>query len=301
MKVISLGECMLEVKVESYPQARFGYGGDTFNTAYYLAQLGIDSAYATALGDDALSQWLLSEWREAGISTPLVRQLPNRSPGIYCIQTDSQGERQFNYWRQNSAARSMLNDIQLGQFLSECEGADLFYFSLISVAVLEPDSRETLLTLVESLRSDGVTIVFDNNYRPQLWSDQNQARSWAERILPLVDIYLPSLEDEAQLFDIAKADLGQHFNALGIAEIVVKDGAQGCQILLQDQSTTLAFEPLKPLDTTAAGDSFNAGYLAARLRKQSPEQAVKAGHRLASQVIMHPGALISASELELAC
>jgi 2-dehydro-3-deoxygluconokinase len=52
-------------------------------------------------------------------------------------------------------------------------------------------------------------------------------------------------------------------------------------------------EALRPVDTTAAGDSFNAGYLAARIGGASPIDAARAGHRLAGIVIMTPGAIIA--------
>ncbi|MEH6445738.1 MAG: sugar kinase [Oceanospirillaceae bacterium] len=303
MRVVSLGECMLEVKIQNYPQALFGFGGDTFNTAYYLTLLGIDCAYATALGTDKQSQWLLEQWNSLGIDTRLVRQIPDKSPGIYTIQTDRQGERSFNYWRENSAARSLLNDFDLAVWLQHFEEVKLFYLSLISVAVLAEQGRDNLLILLAALQEREVHIAFDNNYRPALWQDAQQALFWQQQILPFVDTYLPSLEDEASLYSLNKADheaLVQHFHALAVANIVIKNGAQSCTILWEGHSKTLPTKNLMPVDSTAAGDSFNAGFLAAKLRGYDGEKAVKVGHDLASQVIMQPGALVAKNNLELA-
>jgi len=299
MKVISFGECMLEVKVQEGLKARFGYGGDTFNTAYYLAQLGVNSAYATALGKDNLSQWLLNDWQESGISTKLVTLSENKTPGIYTIHTDEQGERSFNYWRENSAARFMLNDKTVAQLLSNVESGDMFYFSLISIAILIQDSRPVFLELLKNLASQGVTLAFDNNYRPSLWPDRKTARSWVEKVTPWVDIYLPSKEDEMAIFELSEAESADHFSTLEIPEIVVKNGGQSCQLLQRNTSSTVELSTLKPLDTTAAGDSFNAGYLAARSLGRSPNTAARAGHYLASQVIMHEGSLVPFKDLDL--
>jgi len=297
MKVVSFGECMLEVKVLAGAEARFGYGGDTFNTAYYLALLGVNSAYATALGQDNLSQWLLDDWQVSGILTDLVTTVENRTPGIYTIHTDAQGERSFSYWRENSAARFMLNDDTIARLESNIESGDMFYFSLISIAVIKPKLRPKFLNLLQKLSSNGVTIAFDNNYRASLWKSPKSARRWTESVFPLIDIYLPSKDDEANLFGLSEAELLGHFSNLEISEIVIKDGGQSCQILVGGDYSKVKFSKVSPIDTTAAGDSFNAGYLASRLKGNTPKRAVTAGHLLASQIIMHPGALVSETDL----
>ena len=105
---------------------------------------------------------------------------------------------------------------------------------------------------------------------------------------------LPTLEDEQVLFsDADAAACITRLRSEGIEEIVVKRGAQGCVISVAGDC--IEVPPLKvvqPVDTTAAGDSFNAGYIAARLRGASPVDAARAGHRLAGAVIMVAGAVI---------
>lgn len=297
MRVVSIGECMLEVKVQNYPQALFGFGGDTFNTAYYLQQLGIDCAYATALGVDAQSQWLIEQWQALGINTHLVRRIEDRTPGIYTIQTDELGERSFNYWRQQSAAKVLFNHFDLNQWLAALAEVELCYLSLISIAVLEEQGRANLLTLLWALHEKGVKIAFDNNYRPALWDDRQQALNWHSKVLPLVDIYLPSLDDEALLYAFSSNSdqvIADHFNALPVACTVLKKAANGCAVFEKGQQQSYLFEVLTPVDSTAAGDSFNAGYIAAILLGRTRETALKEAHQLAGQVIMHPGALVCA-------
>jgi len=80
----------------------------------------------------------------------------------------------------------------------------------------------------------------------------------------------------------------------GVKEIVVKRGPLGC--LIDAEGGLLDIPPhkvVRPVDTTAAGDSFNAGYLAARIGGASPIEAGRAGNRLAGIVIMTPGAIIA--------
>src|SRR5262249_59937838 len=113
-------------------------------------------------------------------------------------------------------------------------------------------------------------------------------------ILPLVDLALPTLEDEQALFgDADAAGCIERLRAAGIKEIVVKRGAQGC--LIDAEGAVFDVPPpgvVQPVDTTAAGDSFNAGYIAARIHGASSRDAANAGHRLAAAVIMLPGAVI---------
>ena len=76
-----------------------GYGGDTLNTAVYLARLGVGVDYVTALGDDPLSDEMIAGWQAEGIGTERVIRLPGKLPGLYMIETNSAGERRFYHWR----------------------------------------------------------------------------------------------------------------------------------------------------------------------------------------------------------
>src|SRR5262245_33491447 len=98
-RVASIGECMIELRhaqggAQGGLYAR-GYGGDTLNTAVYLARLGVDIDYITALGDDALSEEMIAGWKAEGVGTKRVHRLAGKLPGLYLIQTDEKGERKF--------------------------------------------------------------------------------------------------------------------------------------------------------------------------------------------------------------
>ncbi len=86
-----------------------GYGGDTLNTAVYLARLGVGVDYITALGDDSLSDEMIAGWAAEGVGTRRVARLPGKLPGLYMIQTDDKGERRFFHWRDSAAARSLMD------------------------------------------------------------------------------------------------------------------------------------------------------------------------------------------------
>jgi len=294
MKVASIGECMIEFSAARDGLFARGFGGDTLNTAVYLSRLGIDVSYVTALGDDALSDAMLAAWRAEGIDTHEVLRLPGRVPGLYMIERDARGERSFLYWRDRAPAREFFDRAD-DATLERLAGFDWLYFSGISLSLYGETGRSRLRELLVAARRRGGRIAFDGNYRPRGWSDVESAQRAFNTILPLVDLALPTLEDEQALFgDADAAACVARLKARGIGEIVVKRGPLGC--LIETAGRRAEIPPpqiVQPVDTTAAGDSFNAAYLAARIVGVAPEQAAQAGHRLASVVIMSPGAVIA--------
>jgi len=293
MKVASIGECMIEFSAAGGGLFARGFGGDTLNTALYLSRLGIATSYVTALGDDGLSEGMLAAWRAEGIATDEVMRLPGRVPGLYMIERDARGERSFLYWRDRAPAREFFDRADEAA-LERLSRFDLLYFSGISLSLYGDAGRARLRELLVAARRNGGKIAFDGNYRPRGWSDLATARRAFGEILPLIDLALPTLEDEQALFGDTDAEVCiARLRAAGIKEIVVKRGGLGCLIFVDGACVEVPPAKLvQPVDTTAAGDSFNAGYLAARLRGASAAEAARAGHRLAGVVIMSPGAII---------
>jgi 2-dehydro-3-deoxygluconokinase len=287
-RIVFVGEAMLELSRRG-DSWHLGYGGDTLNTAIHLARAGHDVAFLTAIGSDALSADLGRKWEQAGLDTSLVLEHPTRSTGLYAISTDARGERSFSYWRDASAARDMFALPGIDPALKSAETADLLGFSLISLAILSPSARERLIALSAAVRTGGGRVAFDGNYRARLWHSAEEAARWRDRAVAGADIGLPTLDDERAL-GIATADaVAAHWQALGCKEVAVKLGEHGCR--LPDGRVIAPEAIVRPIDTSGAGDAFNAGYLDARLNGKPPEGAARAGHRLARWTIIRPGAI----------
>ncbi|WP_103734355.1 sugar kinase [Pseudomonas sp. GZJR-8] len=294
-RIALIGECMIELQHRADGSLHQSFGGDTLNTAVYLRrELGECASvdYVTALGDDSFSDAMCQQWQTEGLGLSMVQRLPGRLPGLYCIQTDASGERKFLYWRNEAAVRDCFTTPAAEPILAVLPDYDVVYFSGITLAVLGEVGRERLLdTLVETRRRGG-KVVFDNNYRPRLWADVQAARAAYRKVLAEVDIALLTEDDEHALFGYEDSE--QVFAAYpSIAEVVLKRGADACLIRCAGERFAVpALKVEKVVDTTAAGDSFSAAYLAGRLKGGSPQEAALAGHRLASRVIQLPGALI---------
>lgn len=295
MRIVLVGEGMLELSRAAADQApdewRLGYGGDTLNTAIHLARGGDRVAYMTALGSDPFSDTLRAEWQGEGLDTSLILTDPARLPGLYAIRTDADGERTFSYWRGESAARQMFALPEADAAIATAQTADLLAFSLISLAILPPEGRTALLSLAAHMRAAGKDVAFDGNYRPRLWSEASEARTWRDRAIAHCSIGLPTLEDEIAMEGAAASAeaTADRWRARGAGTVVVKLGADGC--LLPHGELLAPPQRLSPRDTSGAGDAFNAGYLHATLRGATPRAAGLAGHRLAGWVVMRAGAV----------
>jgi 2-dehydro-3-deoxygluconokinase len=298
--IYAIGECMIELqRAPAAPGSMdYRFGGDTLNAALYMARL-LDPAvarvaYVTGLGTDGMSDEMLAGWEGEGIVTRCVQRLPERLPGIYMIETDAAGERRFHYWRRDSAARAWMRAPGAGAVLAELEGARALYLSGISLAILEPDDRARLMEVLARCRANGGQVVFDNNYRPRLWADAQSAQAAYRAVLAHTNLALLTLDDEAALYgsDDWEAAIGRA-RALGAGEIVVKRGGLSCLVWHDGRLAEVAPQAVaRVVDTTAAGDSFGAAYVAARLSGRDPEAAARAGHRLAGAVIGERGAII---------
>ncbi|HAT8549910.1 sugar kinase [Vibrio vulnificus] len=313
MKHIAIiGECMIELNGKPFGSMHQTFGGDTLNAAVYLSR-GCEAnskpdevkvSYVTALGNDPISTGMLTRWEDEGVSTGLVLRDETRTPGLYLIQLDDQGERTFLYWRNQSAARYLLQHPNFGLVKQALTQVDAVFLSGISLAILPEEDRISLLNLLVELKAQGVEIAFDSNFRPALWPrDDNQTvKNVYQAMYQLTDVALVTFDDEQLIWgdETPEQTIGR-LTSLGVGKCIVKLGADGC--LVQDSTnqgsgTALAPQavPTQPVvqvvDTTSAGDSFNGGFLSAYLAGADLETSCQRGNALAGAVIQHRGAII---------
>lgn len=295
MKLAALGEVMVELAPQGQGLLAQSFAGDTYNTAVYVARGGVEVCYVTLLGDDPYSEQMLQSMRAEGIDTSAIERLPGRCPGLYSIYNTADGERHFTYWRGESPARELFADEGRRALLqSYLRGVDCLYLSGITLAIMTRDAREHLLAFVREFRAGGGRVAFDSNYRPRLWSGVEEAREAVSAFLQQSDIALLTLEDEQLLWGDRNAGKCLERNSrYRLAELVLKRGAEPVLLQYDGELCAIAVPEVRDvIDTTGAGDAFNASYLAARLQGSAPESAVSAGNRCAAAVIRHRGAII---------
>ncbi|MCA3506971.1 MAG: sugar kinase [Rhodobacter sp.] len=292
MTVIAVGEAMVELAPVGKGHYQRGFAGDTFNTAWHMAQLLKGRAkvgFVTRVGTDGISNAFVAEVVADGLDASAIGRDPLRNMGLYLIELNGV-ERSFHYWRDTSAARGLASDADA--LARAFAGAGLIHLSGITLAILPPDDRETLFAALARARAGGAKVSFDPNFRPRLWSSMDEVRHTILRVLSLTDIALPSFDDEAAVWgDTTPQATLARLAAAGVAEVAVKDGAGPVSVLSDGRIGVLPTAKVEDIrDTTGAGDGFNAGYLSARLLRQTPEMAVTAGQGFSAEVIRHFGA-----------
>ncbi len=299
----AIGEAMVELYHQQEKTLRMSFAGDSLNTAVYLARLfpftQTKINYITLLGTDPYSDMMLAEWQREGIHTEFIEQLPSKLPGLYLIRTDEKGERTFYFYRSQSAARELFHPAHATKMEAVLPRMNYLYLSNITLAILEPEKYQRLLVLLKKAKTNGATLIFDTNYRPSLWPSIETARQLTEEIMQWVDTALVTFDDEQKLFgDSTPEQCVKRLHQFGAKEVVVKCGAEPCVVSVAgEQHWIPARRVEKVVDTTSAGDAFNAGYLAARWQNHSPMAAARYGHALASCVIQYPGAIIPADKM----
>ncbi|CUH38933.1 2-dehydro-3-deoxygluconokinase [Jannaschia seosinensis] len=292
-RIVFVGECMVEMAPADGGLYRMGFAGDTFNMAWYLARLRPDWRvdYLTDVGSDAVSDDMIAAIAAARIGTEHIRRHDDATVGLY-LTSLHEGERSFAYWRGQSAARRLADDeTRLAAAMARAEAVVL---SGITLAIQPSEGRNWLISALSRARQDGAKVCLDPNLRPALWADAAEMRAALMAAAAVSDVVWPSFSDEAAAFgDADPAATLERYRKAGAREVIVKNGGE--PVLFHDGTTTGSVTPVpvaKMVDSTAAGDAFNAGWLAARLARKSCEAAATQGCALSAKVIAGRGALV---------
>lgn len=298
-RLLAIGECMVELMQAEGGLMRKSFAGDTFNTAYYARQYlpsdwSVD--YLSAVGTDTISGEMLAFMEGHGIGTTHVARIEGRAPGLYMIHLND-GERSFSYWRSASAAKRLAQDGD--RLRAAIEASDIIVFSGITLAILPPEDVETLLAELRRARAAGKRVVFDPNIRPRLWDDAERMRATITEGARAATLVMPSLDDETTHFgDASLEETIGRYNALGVAEQVVKDGGKGATLVFgEKRSHVPSAQVEKIVDTTSAGDSFNGAFLARLATGATPGDAARFAAKVAAAVIQYHGALVAKDRL----
>ena len=294
-RAICVGEVMIELLRESDGRFAIACGGDTFNTAVYLARAGADVGFATALGDDPYSDGIMALVAAEGVASEAILRVNGRRPGLYVVDLDPAGKQHFNFWREGAPAGDLFELTEWSRVAAGLMSAQLVYFTGITLSLYSNAGLGRFLAVIEMARKAGARIAFDGNFRPRGWKgDVTRARTVFIETLKRVDLALPTFDDEAILWgDPSPESTVDRLQAFGIPEVVVKNGPNSALVAASGNREHVPVpEVVEPVDTTAAGDGFNAAYLAARLQGTAPLDAAVAAHKLAGQVIRHRGAIM---------
>ncbi|GAB2694009.1 sugar kinase [Aliiglaciecola aliphaticivorans] len=293
--LVFAGECMLELVNKSDNELGKSFAGDLYNSCVYLKRAfpEQDIEFMSCLGTDRLSSELISRLDGEGISTGFLPKITSHHIGSYMVITDDFGERSFIYWRSDSAAKRMISALSSEQSMA-LNKAGMFFFSGISLAILLDEERALFWQKLEEMQQAGVLIVFDPNYRPQLWRSPDIAKMNIEKAFQMADVLLPGVDDFDKLYGVDDVE-----ECIGLCmqyspkELVMKQGEKNV-IIVNEQGREIV--PIvandNVVDTTSAGDAFNGVYLGARVSGFDLKTSALAASAAASKVIETPGAIM---------
>ena len=264
--------------IDTFTPIRAAGGGSGANAAAWLAASGVETHLVGRVGDDAFGRFLEEELRETGVKTHLARD-PSSATGKVFVLVDGAGERTMITDR-GAAENLVVVDLPASIF----RGGHLH---LLGYTFSGGSRRETAFEALRLAREAGMTVSVDPSAVPMLEDiGPDRFLAWTRG----ADLCFPNLEEgsllaEAEDPDQIAENLLDHYSA-----VVLKLGAEGaCYADAEGRRSRVPAAKTRANDTTGAGDSLCAGFLAAWLTGGSPEEALRQGARFAAHAVERVG------------
>jgi len=271
-----------------------GIGGAESNVAIGLTRLGVDCAWVSRVGDDALGTYLTREIRAEGVRV-LVTRDPAAPTGLMLKEHRNGRPWRVRYYRAGSAA-SRLSPADVDAVADEIAAADVLHLTGITPA-LGPAPLAASERAAQVARAAGTLVSFDVNHRATLWSDA-EAGPVLARLAAAADLLFAGPEEAALVLgraapgavtfddgELLARELAEH----GPGTVVVKLGALGSLALHGDEVHRAPALPVTVVDPVGAGDAFVAGYLSEVVAGAAVPDALRTGNACGAAVCGVPG------------
>ena len=293
INVCSIGEAMIEISNIKNSLYNQSFAGDTLNFCNYLDKKKLNAFFLSAIGKSEINQSLLDFVKSKKISTKYIKKINQFEVGLYLIKNKDNGEKQFFYWRDESAAKQYFNNIDFLNLYKELKNFDYIYFSGITLSIIHISKLNNFIKLLKLLKSKKIKIVFDFNIRPSRWNKKN-LNIFLDSVLKFVDICFLSGEDMNYWKNKNNIkSYEQIVRKYNIKHSIFRKNAKFTYVFLNKTRYVFKNKLLKTVvDTSGAGDGFNAAYLSNFIVNNDPVLALKAGSSLGSKIVMKKGAIV---------
>ena len=293
INVCSIGEAMIEISNIKNSLYNQSFAGDTLNFCNYLDKKKLNAFFLSAIGKSEINQSLLDFVKSKKISTKYIKKINQFEVGLYLIKNKDNGEKQFFYWRDESAAKHYFNNIDFLNLYKELKNFDYIYFSGITLSIIHISKLNNFIKLLKLLKSKKIKIVFDFNIRPSRWNKKN-LNIFLDSVLKFVDICFLSGEDMNYWKNKNNIkSYEQIVRKYKLKHSIFRKNAKFTYVFLNKTRYVFRNKLLKKVvDTSGAGDGFNAAYLSNFIVNNDPLLALKAGSSLGSKIVMKKGAIV---------
>ena len=292
MRICSIGECMIELSNIRQNIFKLAHAGDTANTSIYLSRLGANSSYLTSVGNDYLSNKMIQFLKNEKVYTKNIYYNANKTVGLYLIQNNKKGERKFFYWRSDSAARTLFENVKLNNLLKQMAKYEAIYFSGITLSIYDQKSIEKFYKLLVLLKIKGIKIYFDFNVRLNNWINQIIAKKTILKFSLIADLSFMTREDIENLkIKNFKNTIKKNYKN----KIVIFRSENGdVDVFNKTRFEKYKFKlNKKVIDTTGCGDAFNACFIYNYFNNHNIKDCIDVAHKLGKLVAQSKGAIIN--------
>ena len=234
-----------------------------------VAKLGHPCSIIGCVGDDDFGYLNIERLRADGVDTSTIEVLKTAVTGSAFVTYKESGDRDFIFNITNSAS-AQLNADQINKAaLKDCS-----HFHVMGSSLFSPQIIEAMKKAVTIVKGQGGTISFDPNVRKEILKVAAMHEALVH-VLALADIFLPSDNELSLLVEAeTEAIAVRKILDLGVKEIVVKQGAQGCTYYDKSDRIRVPALSVDEIDPTGAGDSFGATYVTCRKLGKEPKEAL---------------------------
>ena len=259
--LLSYGEVLVDFLPVNKPELSYSpmAGGAPANVAVAYAKLGGSSYFAGGVGDDVFGGMLHSQLAQAGVNTQYTATIPGAKTALVVVGLDENGERSFSFYRHDTADMRYER-----QYIESIDWQNIEIFHFCSNTLTNRVMHENTQYCLERAKNAGALSSFDVNLRQQLWSQPNNLPARVEQCIKASDLIKLSREEA----DYLALRAGMSYRGylaklltLGVSLILVTDGAKPVQLITNHHVEAVNVPKITPVDTTAAGDSFIAGFL----------------------------------------
>jgi sugar/nucleoside kinase (ribokinase family) len=297
--IVGIGEVLIDfvatepVSYIEVPAFQKCFGGAPMNTLVGVARLGTKSGAITAVGDDPFGQFLVQELKKNGVDTSRVKAKKGTLTTLAFVANDPEtGERSFKFYRKPWVTGTSDSSLSVGDVDFEyVRKAKILHVS--GFALSQNPSRKAILAAVEYAKKEGVQVSFDPTLRLDVWSSEQTIRRFYSRMLRLSDIATFSREEAAFIFGTDNPEKAAKKALMhGVSVVGIKLGSEGALAEMKDgrKVHAPAFK-VKAIDTTGAGDGWNAGLLVGQLKGWDLETCVTVANAVGALVVTKRGAI----------